>query len=98
MNVKTYRIMTDAEFDLLVMSTYGADVRYEFVAAEEAHNYCSYTYNNIERGKELDGWDAGKLDSLKNGKWVGSMAYTLIQDMVNKEVLDPGNYMIEVYW
>ena len=98
MKVKTYRILTDDEFDLLVKATYGEHVKYEFVADEEAHNYASYTYNNMERGKELDGWDFQKLQSLKNGHPVQFMAQNLIQDMVNNSVLDPGNYMVEVFW
>lgn len=98
MNVKTYRIMTDVEFDLLVQSTYGEQVRYEFVADEEAHNYCAYTYNNIERGASLDAYVAAKLQDFLEGDAVPYMARTLIQDMVNNGVLDPGNYMIEVYW
>lgn len=98
MKVKTYRIFEYHEFDKLVKETYGEQVQYEFVAAEEAHNYTSVTFNNVERGVEIDGWDAGKLNSLKSGAWTQFMARTLIQDMVNNNVLDPGNYMIEVFW
>lgn len=97
MKVKTYRILTDDEFDRLVKATYGEHVKYEFVAAEEAHNYTSVTFNNMVP-MPISSYDFGKLQSLRNGGWEGFMAQTLIQDMVNNSVLDPGNYMVEVFW
>lgn len=96
MKVKTYHILDSNEFDALVKQVY--DVQYEFVAAEEAHNYTSVTFNNMERGAEIDSYDTSKLIRLKQGEWVPFMSQTLIQDMVNNKVLDPGNYMIEVFW
>lgn len=100
MNVKTYRIMTSDEFDRLVKTVYGDQVRYEFIADEEAHNYSSYTYNNITRGETLGNWEAGKLQMLVAGdsKSCSFMARSLIQEFVNTGWLDPGNYMVEVFW
>lgn len=98
MKVKTYRILDSGEFDALVKTTYGEHVQYEFVAAEEANNYTSVTFNNMERGAEIHSYDAAKLIGLQRGEWVPFMAQTLIQDMVTNGILDPGNYMVEVFW
>lgn len=97
MKVKTYRILESGEFDALVKATYGEHVQYEFVAAEEAHNYTSVTFNNMVP-MPIGDYDAVKLRRMKSGQWEGFMAQTLIQDMVNNKVLDSGNYMVEVFW
>lgn len=98
MKVKTYRIFEYHEFDALVKRVYGDHVQYEFVAAEEGHNYTSVTYNNLKREDVISEYDYAKLRRLASGQWESFMAQTLILDMIHRGVLEPGNYMIEVFW
>jgi hypothetical protein len=98
MKVKTYRIFDSGQFDALVKEVYGEHVQYEFVAAEEAHNYTAVTFNNMTREAVMSEYDAAKLRRLMIGKWEPFMAQTLIHDMILRGVLAPGNYMVEVFW
>ena len=92
---KTYIEMEYRELDELIKKTYGHE--YEFVCYEELGNGVDKSFT--VKAEILDGWAQADLDGFiatgKIGRW---RTHTLLTDMVNRGILKPGNYLIEVFW
>jgi hypothetical protein len=98
MITKTVVEMDYIELEELVQKTYGLKKRWSFVADQELNNDSCQSFDFTEK-EELEEFDKADLelfiakDGFKN--W---MAPILMQDMVNRDILPLGNYVIEVCW
>ncbi len=64
----------------------------------EAHNDVEYLIEVAEKA-EIDELDQPDLDEMLKSKEVPVYHISiLLQDMVNKDMLPPGNYLIRVSW
>lgn len=73
-----------------------APIDYCFVADMESSNDVSHTFG-LTFGDKLSKWDIEKIEKFKQGK--GSyMTATLLQDLCNRGLIDPGLYVINVCW
>jgi hypothetical protein len=85
------------EFEMLVKKHFGV-TNYNFVATQECSNDTSHRFN-IDELEPLNTYDAKSLkefiDSNGTKSWVN---YILFQELINREVLLPGKYLVEVYW
>jgi len=93
---KTVVEMDYREFEYHVKETYG--VAYEYACSEELNNYTSKTYDYSTK-KPLDEYDAKRLAQFMVSKGDSMMiAHVLFQDMVNKGVLQPAEYLVQLSW
>jgi hypothetical protein len=89
------------EFKKLVKETYNQN--YKFVADVECGNDSDHSYNDIKKTvlDENDALDKYEIDEItdfkQNGKY-NYLASTLLQDLVNRELLPEGNFLITVSW
>jgi len=93
MEKQEYIVLDYEELNKLVTSNYG--VEFDFVAAQEA-NQALYSFNITEK-TEIHEYDMKILRDWILGKrqpW----PVTVLQDLVNKDVLQPGNYLIDARW
>jgi hypothetical protein len=94
MRTETVTFIHYYEFEKIVKEHYGQE--YEFVADVECGNDSDHTYK-IEK-EELSKWNTEDLTEFKlTGKY-GWLARTLFQDLVNKDILQPGAYVVQVSW
>ena len=85
------------EFEDFVKNTYGVD-QYDFVQSEEVNNDSCTPYQDIMKCK-LEEWDEKRVSNfVKADGNITFIAITLLQDMVNKDVLPEGTFMIDVCW
>lgn len=83
------------DFERFVKETYGQD--YSFVASEECGNDSVHNFNVTEK-EALDEYDQKRLATFKE---LGSYSFfnrTILQDLVNRDLIEPGNYLISVCW
>ena len=93
---KTFIEMDYGELEDLIKKTYGHT--YEFVAEEELMNDVDKTYS-LTAKTPLDEWEAKDMEEFKlTGKTKGWRTNTIMQDMINNDVLEPGEYLIHVSW
>lgn len=97
MEVKTFLVLTDSEFDDLVKVNYPSVNDFSFVADKEGSNDTAYSYYDMKK-KDLDKYDQKKVDEFNSQGYGEFMSYILFQDMVNRDILPEGNYLIEVNW
>lgn len=81
------------DLDRFIEHIYGVD-EYSFVAEQEANNYSSYDFTV---DGELDEWDEEELRKFVEKKSDCGPA-TILNDMCRREIIEPGEYLIEVYW
>lgn len=85
------------DFEKFVQSTYNVE-NYEFASSEECSNDTAHTSSNVVK-KPLDKWTQGDLDKFINENGNRQyMMHTLLQDMVNRDLIPEGNYVINVSW
>lgn len=84
------------ELEALVQQTYNLQ-EWSFVADQEMGNDSAKTF--VIKGKEpLDTYDAEKLTEFMANPINNWMTSRLLQDLVNRDKLEPGKYLIEVCW
>ncbi len=89
-------IIDYSDFDNFIKEIYGHD--FESQQAELWSNDASYRYN-IRSKEELDGWHAPILQKfIEHGNPEEGIVRTLLQDLVNRDLLPPGEYYIAVSW
>ncbi len=75
---------------------YSPSIDFCFPADVESANDTSHTFE-LTFGDELSEWDLKKIEKFKQGK--GSyVTATLLQDLCNRGLIDPGSYVINVCW
>lgn len=90
------------EFDELVNSTYGI-TEYEFVAVQECDNDSDHRFEVKEKlvldpNHALDKYDIEQLELIKADKAPLYSNHVIFQDLVNRGILEPGIYLVEVSW
>ena len=90
------------ELEDLVKATYGIK-DYEFVAVEECGNDSTHRFDIKEKKildpeNPLDKCDLEKLEQIKADKVPTYSNYVILQDLVNRGVLAPAVFLIEVSW
>jgi hypothetical protein len=97
MQKKTVIEMEYGELEKLIEKTYGFE-EYSIPAEEEMGNYCSYT-TELTKDEVLDGYDKEDLEKMKTSKkpmqW---RTHLLMQDMCNNGILEPGDYVVKIFW
>ena len=82
------------EFNDLVKKTYGH--QYDFIADMECGNDTSHTFKM--KKEPLFDFDKDDLaEFIKTGRY-SYLYHTIFQDLVNRDILPEGNYIIEVCW
>lgn len=96
MKTVTYYEMEYPEFDKLVSETLGID--YESVAENEWNNDSSYDFKGIKK-EPLDEYDAKRIALHQQGSRTYNLwAYIVLRELVNRDVLPEGDYIIQVCW
>ena len=72
------------------------EIDFELFASEEWANDTSYTFR--VRKEPLGKYDIEKLSKVMNGKFEHCMIRTFLQDLVNKDHISEGEYLIKVSW
>ncbi len=84
-----------SELDELIEKQYGR--KYECVAYEEWSNYESHSFD-VQKEK-LDDYDKEKIDNWNSKNGSGMYMTTIfLNDMCNRGVIEPGEYLVNVYW
>jgi hypothetical protein len=92
---KTIIELIDYEFSEFVSKYYGHD--FEFLADQEVCNDSAHSFTILEK-KELDKNAIEKLNKLKNNGIYMSLSRIILQDLVNKDELPAGEFIISVSW
>lgn len=84
------------DFDEFIHEIY-RNKTYHFVPDYEANNDSCYSFK-ISSEKPLSVYDQEKLDKFCTGKYAQGMTWIFFQDLVNRKILEPGIYIVEVCW
>ena len=103
---KTIHKIDYSAWEKFVQETYGIvntgqyHPNYSFVADVECGNDTSHEYNGITKDEANDELDREELEEWKdsNGKKQLWGARTLLLDMVSRDLIPEGDYIISVYW
>jgi hypothetical protein len=82
------------DFNDLVTETYGHE--YEFAADVTCGNDSDHAYT--VKKEPLDEYHQKRLDEFKATGKYGYLIGTLLTDLVNRELIPEGNYLISVSW
>ncbi len=91
----TYTEMSDREFDELVEATYGH--KYEFAPDVECGNDSSPRFS-VKKGEITSDWDKNELAKFIETGECSYFAHMLFNDLCDRGVLEPGNYLVNVSW
>lgn len=94
--VKSYIEVEYDDLDRAVSQAFGQS--YEFVANEEANNYSSYPFNDIDGAPITSEYDQRKLDTFKETGRGTFLARILLNEMCRLELIAPGDYLVKVFW
>jgi hypothetical protein len=87
-------VVDGSDLEELIRETYGHS--YELTADMECRNDSEYEY--MLKKKELNEYQKKDLAKfIQTGEYY-FIWNTLLQDMVNRSILDEGNYLIRVSW
>jgi len=97
MKQEMFWVTNYTEIERLIKETYR--IRYDILEGDEiGSSQWSASYNPTLKKKKLDQWEAKELKEWKEGKTHFHMIRTLMQDMCNNGVLQPGHYAMDVSW
>ncbi|HJS83694.1 MAG TPA: hypothetical protein VJ742_12750 [Nitrososphaera sp.] len=82
------------EFEDLVKANFEGYENWDFVISEEASNDSDHFYRNVaaDQNSELD---KKEVYEIRRQEYI---THTLLIELVDKEVLPAGNYLIRVCW
>lgn len=69
---------------------------YNPVATEEWSN--DSCHEITVKNEELDNWDLEKLEKVKVGKEPSWSFRAVMTDLCNRDLIEPGDYLIDVCW
>ena len=90
----TYTQVDYSELEQFIFEVYGMHI--EIVADQELSNDTKSTY--YIRKEVLYEGDAENLESWLSGNYVPYMLNTLLTDMCNRELIEEGEYLVQVSW
>lgn len=82
------------DLDKFISEVY--DKPFEFVADEEANNDSSYEFS--VKKEVLSEYDMRKLNEFKATGKGQLLTGTLLADLCNKDLIEPGDYIIQTCW
>jgi hypothetical protein len=82
------------DLDVAIQKYFGRK-DYECVAAQEWNNYSSYEFDVTD---ELDRYDEIYIDDFRSGKRYAYSLHSLLNKMCKDNIIEPGKYIIQVYW
>lgn len=91
---KTLFVVDYNDLDSFISKTYGRE--YEIVADLELMNDMSKS--TIVKKEPLDQWDLNNLHEWITTGRKNWMFHTLMTDLCNRELIEPGEYLIEISW
>lgn len=95
MTKETYTVMSYQELDTLVQTHYQKP-NFECVAAGDWNNGAAYVFT-VKR-QPLDNYSEGLMQKFLTTGNIDWGIWTLLNDLCNQKVIEPGNYLITVYW
>lgn len=81
----------------LIQEQYGIK-DYSFLADQESSNDSTHTFDLRQVDAEPDEWDTEQIQQFKNGEHPSFVTHALLEDLVRREVLEPGLYHVSVSW
>lgn len=81
----------------LIQEQYGIK-DYSFLADQESSNDTTHTFDLRSVDAEPDEWDTEQIQEFKDGNHPSFVTRTLLEDLVRREILDPGLYHVGVSW
>lgn len=97
MRTESVVIMTDNELDELVKKHF-PNSNFEFVPNEECGNDSDHFFAVEEKTEERDEYDTWRWTKFEAGEWMPYITRDVLQELVNRDVLPPGNFLIRVSW
>lgn len=99
---ETVIIVDDRDFEAVVRSVYGIS-DYRFASVEECDNHTSHRFDVSTRtvyepGNACDAHTLTQLEKVLAGRVPPGCNYVIMQDLVNRGVLRPAIYLVEVFW
>jgi hypothetical protein len=91
---KTVIEMDWNELEEIVNKTYGIN-NYNFVASMECGNDSAHQFD-VSKIEKPDEWYMKQIADIKNNPNVSP--YAIMQDLVNRGAIEPGDYLITVCW
>lgn len=82
------------DFDDFIEEVYGH--KFNFVADQECSNDSEHTFEVVKA--ELDEYDEEELENFKFHAKYERLTYILLTDLVNRDLIVPGMYLISVSW
>jgi hypothetical protein len=91
------------EFEEIVAKAYGLRPgEYEFVFTQECGNDSSHEFEQevepFDPNNVLDKYDLEKLAKIKSGDIPQYTNHIIFRDLVNRGILEPGAYIVQVSW
>ncbi len=99
MQTETYTVIDYKEFEELVKMTYGIK-EYSFVEVEDGRNDSVYRFGPDPKRvpPEEDPYGQQQLQEIASGKVPQYTNHLIFQDLVDRGVLQAGDYLVEVCW
>lgn len=94
MITKTVHLVDYNDLESTVKREYGYE--WSFVADQECNNDSAQTF--LGRERELDNWERERLNNFITTGAGTFLFHSLMQDMINRNVLPEGEYVIKVSW
>lgn len=92
--VEKYYAVDYGELEKEIKTTYGRE--FSVPADLECANDTIHRF--VVKRKPLSKWDKEELRRFVDGENPSYLLYTLMQDLVNREAIPAGNWLVEVCW
>lgn len=92
--VEKYYVVDYLDLEKEIEATYGRN--FNVTADLECANDTTHSF--VVKRKPLSKWDEKELRRFVNGENPSYILHTLMQDLVNREAIPAGNWLVEVYW
>jgi hypothetical protein len=97
MKITEYFVYEYQEMDKVIEEEYGH--KFSVLRDQDAHNDTCLAFNDITKDDDFE--KDGYIEVFrKNGKYDAGcfLLRSLLDDMVNRGVIKPGNYLIDICW
>ncbi len=97
MEKKTIISCDHSELEEIILEHYGKE--YEIMPMEEvgSSQYAATYTQHVSKGNP-DKWQAEAFQKFKDGGSEGHILGTILDDLCNKDLLEAGEYIIDVNW
>ena len=84
-----------SDLERFIQHVYG--IEYEILCGEECSNGTSKHYT-LKKDEKIDSYDQRDFDKFLAGKSVSFVLRTLMTDMCNRGLIEPGTYYVDCSW